>query len=140
MHGRLDRAPLDRGAVFLCTLLFAPPEQHESGTIRKHWNRTTEYTKTGRVQKAISEIHALVCGPKNCKPSSYHVVRKMSYKQENDCKRDFSGCQGTQSQCALCHERIKGVHSHPGQWICELQQFLLRYTDSYPSQFMCVQG
>ena len=32
------------------------------------------------------------------------------------------------SHCALCKERLKDVHSHPGQWKVELQQFLLRYS------------
>ena len=36
-------------------------------------------------------------------------------------------CQKVLSHCALCKERLKDVHSHPGQWKVELQQFLLRY-------------
>ena len=41
-----------------------PPELHKTGTIRKHWNRATEYAKTGWDPQADSEIHALVCGLK----------------------------------------------------------------------------
>ena len=55
------------GCGFLSTFLFAPPELHKTGTIRKHWNRATEYAKTGYVPEAVSEIRALVCGLKNCK-------------------------------------------------------------------------
>ena len=46
MYGRFDRASRNRGAVFLSTFLFAPPELHETGTVLKHWNRATEYVKT----------------------------------------------------------------------------------------------
>ena len=67
LYGRFDRASRERGAVFLSTFLFAPPELHKTGTIRKHWNRATEYAKTGYVPEAVSEIRALVCGLKNCK-------------------------------------------------------------------------
>ena len=55
VHGRFERASHERGAVFLCTLLSAAPE---------HRSRTTEYTKTGLEQAAVSEIHMLVfCSP-----------------------------------------------------------------------------
>ena len=43
-----------------------PPELHETGTIRKHWNRATIYAETKRVHEQLSEIHALECGLKNC--------------------------------------------------------------------------
>ena len=39
-----------------------------------------------------------------------------------------STCDGTESRCALCHEHLKGVHTHPELWASDLQQFLLRYT------------
>ena len=39
-----------------------------------------------------------------------------------------STCNGTESRCALCHEHLKGRHTHPELWACDLQQFLLRYT------------
>jgi len=55
------------GADSLNTFLFAPPELHKTGTIRKHWNRATEYAKTRYVPEAVSEKRALVCGLKNCK-------------------------------------------------------------------------
>ena len=56
----------DRGAVFGGTFLFAPPELHETGTIRQHWNRATIYAETKRVLEQLSEIRALECGLKNC--------------------------------------------------------------------------
>jgi len=37
-----------------------------------------------------------------------------------EIKRAVSACQGSQTHCALCHERLKG------QWKQELQQFLQR--------------
>ena len=43
-----------------------PPELHETGTIRKHWNRATIYVETKRVHEQLSEICALECGLKNC--------------------------------------------------------------------------
>ena len=43
-----------------------PPELHETGTIRKHWNRATIYAETKRVHKQRSEIRALECELKNC--------------------------------------------------------------------------
>ena len=64
MYGRFDRASRNRGAVFLSTFLFAPPELHETGTVLKHWNRATEYVKTGYVHDLVSEIYALVCRQK----------------------------------------------------------------------------
>ena len=64
MYGRLDLPSLHRDAVFLSSFLFAPP-LHETGTIRKHWNRNTEYVETGYVEDVVPEIHVLVCRPKN---------------------------------------------------------------------------
>ena len=61
MYGWFDRASRNRGVVFLSTLLFAPSELHESGTILKHWTRTTEYVLTKCVHKLVPEIHALFC-------------------------------------------------------------------------------
>ena len=43
-----------------------PPELHETGTIRQHWNRATIYAETKRVLEQLSEIRALECGLKNC--------------------------------------------------------------------------
>ena len=40
----------------------------------------------------------------------------------------MSGCEKVLSHCALCKERLKDIHSHPGRWKVELQQFLLRYS------------
>ena len=144
MYGQYDHASAKRGAVFLCTLCPPPPppppppptpaEQYKTGTIRKHYNRTTEYAKTGLEQQATFKIHVLVCGLKklNCGDD---VVRGNVLQR---LQKRFSACQGMQSRCALCHERLGDVHSHPGQWKCELQQFLLRYTDIPLSS--CVQG
>ena len=61
MYVRFDRASWNRGAVFLGTLLFAPPELHKTGTILKHWNRTTEYVKITCVHKLVPEMHTLLC-------------------------------------------------------------------------------
>ena len=38
---------------------------------------------------------------------------------------DCDGVPGQQSRCTLCKERLRGRHSHPGQWKSELHQFLL---------------
>ena len=38
---------------------------------------------------------------------------------------DCDSVPGQQSRCTLCKERLRGRHSHPGQWKSELQQFLL---------------
>ena len=65
MYGCFNRTSFERGAVFWCTFLFAPPELHETGTIRKHWNRATIYVETKRVHEQLSEIRALECGLKN---------------------------------------------------------------------------
>ena len=46
-------------------------------------------------------------------------------------------CNGTQSLCALCHECLKDVHSYPGQWQSDLQQFLLQYTTIPLSSCVC---
>ena len=78
MHGRFDRASPERGAVFLCTLLSTPPEQDETGTIRKHWNGTTKYAKTGLEQDAASEIHVLVRGEKTKRTTI--IVLVMAYR------------------------------------------------------------
>ena len=43
----------DRGAVFGGTFYFATPELHETGTIRKYWNRTTIYAETKRVPEQL---------------------------------------------------------------------------------------
>ena len=81
MHGRFDCASPERGAVFFAHFCPPPPpEQDETGTIRKHRNRTTEYAKTGLEQDADSEIHALVCGPKDLQIA----VTTWREDQEND--------------------------------------------------------
>ena len=60
-------APRARGVrFFVARFCSPPPELHETGTIRKHWNRATKYAKTRRVHKLGSGIYALVCGLKNC--------------------------------------------------------------------------
>ena len=41
------------------------PEVHETGTIRKHWNRATIYAENKRVHEQLSEIPALECGLKS---------------------------------------------------------------------------
>ena len=64
MYGRFDRASRNRGAVFLSTFCSPPPELLETGTVLKHWNRATEYVKTGYVHDLVSEIYALVCRQK----------------------------------------------------------------------------
>ena len=61
----------------------------------------------------------------------------MSSNQEYDCKTRFSPSQSPEIQCALCHERLKDAHSHPGQWNSELQQFLLQYTTVPLSSCVC---
>ena len=53
------------------------------------------------------------------------MVRNMSTDEASNRE---STCNGTESRCALCHERLKGRHTHPELWACDLQQFLLRYT------------
>ena len=65
VYGCFNRTSFERGAVFWCTFLFAPPEVHETGTIRKHWNRATIYAETKRVHEQLSEIPALECGLKS---------------------------------------------------------------------------
>ena len=48
--------PRSRGVLFFgacfCSL---PPEPHETGTIRKHWNRATIYAETKRVHEQHSD-------------------------------------------------------------------------------------
>ena len=137
MYGRFDRASRNRGAVFLSTFLFAPPELHETGIVLKHWNRATEYVKTGYVHDLVSEIYALVCRLKKLQIYGYHVVKTMSSNQEYDCKTRFSPSQSPEIRCALCHEHLKDAHSHPGRWNSELQQFLLQYTTVPLSSCVC---
>ena len=43
------------------------------GTIRKHWNRTTEYVKTRHVPEVVSGIYAWVCGLKIVSIDYVHV-------------------------------------------------------------------
>ena len=57
--------------------MFAPPELHETGTIRKHWKRATVYAETKRVHEQLSEICALECGLKNC---AMLCVQQLKYK------------------------------------------------------------
>ena len=61
--------PCSRGVRFFDArfCLPPPPELHETGTIRKLWNRATIYAETKCVHEQLSEIHALGCGLKNCK-------------------------------------------------------------------------
>ena len=37
---------------------------------------------------------------------------------------DCDGVPGQQSLCTLCKGRLRGRHTHPRQWISDLQQFL----------------
>ena len=55
-------ALFERGAVFRGMFLFASPELHETGIIRKHWNRATIYAETKRAHEKHSEIRTLECG------------------------------------------------------------------------------
>ena len=55
------------GTFLVARFCSPPPELHETGTIRKHWNRATIYAETKRVPEQLSEIRALECGQKNCK-------------------------------------------------------------------------
>lgn len=48
-----------------------------------------------------------------------------------------SACLGTQSRCALCHERLRSAHTHPGQWKSDVQQFLLQYSNIPLSSCVC---
>ena len=78
---QFDYALRNRGAVFLSIFVAPPtPELHKTDTILKHWNRTTEYAKTGYVPELVPEIHALVYGPKKRKSrkNHKHVVSKIS--------------------------------------------------------------
>ena len=56
-------------------------------------------------------------------------------------KSGHRGCAGNvydeQSSCTLCRERLRGAHSHPGQWKCELLQFLLKYSEIPMSACVC---
>ena len=59
--------PCVTGVRFLVARFCSPPpELHETGTIRKHWNRAAIYVETKRVPGTESEIQAVVCGLKNC--------------------------------------------------------------------------
>ena len=44
----------------------APPEHHKTYTSLQIWNRATEYEGMALVPHIGAEIHALVCGHKNC--------------------------------------------------------------------------
>ena len=53
-------------------------------------------------------------------------------------QRDCAGMVSEeQSRCTLCRERLRGAHSHPGQWNRELQQFLLKHTEIRMSACVC---
>ena len=65
------------GCGFLGHVFVRPPELHETGTIRKHWNRATIYVETKRVHEQLSEICALECGLKNC--GKRNVMCKHAY-------------------------------------------------------------
>ena len=59
VYGRLNPTLCDRGAIFV-----PPPHPlglHETGTIRKHWNRATIYAETKCVLGQLSEIRVLEC-------------------------------------------------------------------------------
>ena len=55
-------------------------------------------------------------------------MRAMSSSQRRGSEKIFSFTKCDQSHCALCKERLKGHHSHPGQWKPELQQLLQWYS------------
>ena len=82
----------------------------------------------------------MVCGPINwafAKVLPRHVARKMACRAastEGDCK---NGVPGQQKRCSLCRERLRGAHSHPGQWKSELQQFLMKYTKIPTASCVC---
>ena len=50
---------------------------------------------------------------------------------------DCDGVPGQQTHCTQCKERLRGKHSHPGQWKSELQQFLLKYSEIPGSLCVC---
>ena len=49
---------------------------------------------------------------------------------------DCDGVPGQQSRCTLCKGRLRGRHTHPGQWKSELQQFL-QYSEIPGSSCVC---
>ena len=63
------------GCSFWLHVFVGPPELHETGTIRKHWNRATIYAETKRVPEQLSEIRALECGLKNCKNAKTNSIK-----------------------------------------------------------------
>ena len=59
--------PRSRGVQFFGACFCSPlPELHETGNLRKYWNRGTIYAETKHVHKQLSEIRALECELKNC--------------------------------------------------------------------------
>ena len=46
---------------------------------------------------------------------------------ERDCDTSVPAQEG---RCSLCRELLRDTYSHPGQWKCEFQQFILRHTDN----------
>ena len=51
----------NRGMVYIRALFVAPSERHETYTILKSWNRTTEYTELALVPGPVAEIQAMEC-------------------------------------------------------------------------------
>ena len=86
----------------------------------------------------------MVCSPKNSYSRKFPTAtwrRNLQVKMSSVAKSSHRDCTGNvydeQSRCTLCREHLRGAHSHPGQWKCELQQFLLKYTEIPMSACVC---
>ena len=60
--------------------------------------------------------------------------QKMLSEARSWCENEVPG---QQNRCSLCRERLRHMHSHPGQWKSELQQFLLRYGEVALGSCVC---
>ena len=96
ISGQLKVIPLFRYSVIPYSAFYSvPPELHETGTIRKHWNRATIYVETKRVHEQLSEICALECGLKNCKrmnPLRHVVISQQSWCSFCEPSSAFVSC------------------------------------------------
>ena len=68
----------------------------------------------------------------------YRVLSSEAMSSASAVIGDCDGVPGQQSHCTLCKQPLRGtVHSHPGQWKSELQQFPLKYSEIPGSSCVC---
>ena len=132
--GWFDWASHDMGADFLCTFVPPPPPPSPSSTKLVPFETAgIQLYNMWKVDQNQRQFLSYLRGMQTKKlqdpVTTWWEEQRVMTSKEIKCA--VSACQGSQTHCALCHERLKG------QWKHELQQFLQQYSAITPESCVC---